>query len=221
VTATVDDGRLGVLIGPAEVDEPVRPVSYAVTGLVEPPLDLGEAALALAPADGNYDSTVEQVMGSVDTTCLPTGRHLLFVQGQDAAGQWGPAAVTFVTVTNSSPLQLSAAPAGSAFAGRDAHLTLTVTNTAEFSATYALSVTSAVSVGLPVTTTTVAPGSQITLDLRISLPNHSAGTAVPATVKVYSVSEPAVCRKVDVMLAARARLLFPLMHLADEAVPDP
>lgn len=51
---------------------------------------------ALAPADGNFDGPVETVKGTLDTSTLSLGQHILFVESQDATGHWGvPTAIFF------------------------------------------------------------------------------------------------------------------------------
>lgn len=50
-------------------------------------------------ADGAFDEVVEPVWAELDIRDLPSGRHTLFVQGQDADGHWGPLWSTWITVT--------------------------------------------------------------------------------------------------------------------------
>lgn len=59
---------------------------------------LGAFAVPLRPADGAFDSPVEQVRADLDTSQLSPGRHLVYVRGQDAGGHWGPLWATWLHV---------------------------------------------------------------------------------------------------------------------------
>ncbi|MCZ7672806.1 MAG: hypothetical protein M5U34_39650 [Chloroflexi bacterium] len=52
----------------------------------------GAVAAPLTAVDGNFNSPIETGRGVLDTTGLGTGRHTLFVRGQDALGNWGRSA---------------------------------------------------------------------------------------------------------------------------------
>jgi hypothetical protein len=49
--------------------------------------------------DGNFNSTVENITGTIDTSSLSEGRHILYVRGKDAAGNWGAVSALFLTLT--------------------------------------------------------------------------------------------------------------------------
>ena len=53
----------------------------------------------MAAADGSFDSTSEVVQAQIDTSVLGTGRHTIFLKGQDGDGNWGPVAAIFLDVT--------------------------------------------------------------------------------------------------------------------------
>jgi hypothetical protein len=52
----------------------------------------------MAPLDGSFDETSEDVSASIDTTALGAGRHILYVRGQDSAGIWGPFSAAFLSI---------------------------------------------------------------------------------------------------------------------------
>lgn len=54
----------------------------------------------MSPTDGNFNSSVEGVVATIDTSSLSLGRHLVFVQGQDANGNWGVVSAVFLDVTS-------------------------------------------------------------------------------------------------------------------------
>lgn len=45
---------------------------------------------AMAPADGSFNSTIENVQATVSTTGLGRGRYLALVRGKDVGNNWGP-----------------------------------------------------------------------------------------------------------------------------------
>ena len=40
--------------------------------------------------DGAYDAATEMLTGTLDTTDLQPGTYTIFVEAQDADGNWGP-----------------------------------------------------------------------------------------------------------------------------------
>ena len=50
----------------------------------------------MAAVDGAFDTTIEAVEATIDANGLSAGRHIVFVRGQDAAGNWGPVSARFV-----------------------------------------------------------------------------------------------------------------------------
>jgi PKD repeat protein len=53
---------------------------------------------AMAAADGNWNSPVENVVATVDTSSLAPGAYLLALRGKDASNNWGPFTATFLYV---------------------------------------------------------------------------------------------------------------------------
>ncbi|HSM50040.1 MAG TPA: M14 family zinc carboxypeptidase, partial [Thermoanaerobaculia bacterium] len=96
VTATLDDTRFSTENGP----EPTQAIAGGSLYLATPPWQAGAVAQPLAAVDGLFDETVEAVTGSVDTTGLSSGRHLLFVRGTDAAGNAGAVSAAFLWVVD-------------------------------------------------------------------------------------------------------------------------
>ncbi len=58
---------------------------------------------AMSPADGSFNSPVENATAVVDTTGLSAGRHTVFVRGQDANGNWGVYGAVFLIVRSPQP----------------------------------------------------------------------------------------------------------------------
>jgi len=79
ITATIDDTANGG-----------RPVMAAEYYVDTPPWISGAVPHALAALDGGFDSQTEGVAAVASHEGLTPGRHLVYVRGQDAAGNWGP-----------------------------------------------------------------------------------------------------------------------------------
>jgi len=99
VTATLDDlrQREGVFdeSGP---QPPTQAIASGSAYLSIPPWQIGATALSMQASDGAFNSSIEQAVRSIDTSNLVAGRHLLWLQGRDGAGNDGPPAAVFVSV---------------------------------------------------------------------------------------------------------------------------
>ncbi|MDQ4076372.1 MAG: M14 family metallopeptidase, partial [Chloroflexota bacterium] len=93
--ATLDDTRFNN----GEGTEPTQPIAAAEYYVDVPPWD-GGVANAMMPADGAFNSDVEEVRATIDATGLASGRHLIYVRGQDSAGNWGAVSAAFLYVTD-------------------------------------------------------------------------------------------------------------------------
>jgi hypothetical protein len=52
----------------------------------------------MTAVDGDFDETIEEVQAELDIQNLSSGRHTIFIQGQDTDGNWGPFWATWLTV---------------------------------------------------------------------------------------------------------------------------
>ena len=114
VTATVNDTRFNNSNGA----EPTQAIAAAEYYIDTPPWQAGAVAFPMAATDGTFNSTVEGVTATVNTSSLTTGRHLIFVRGKDAANNWGAFSAVFldVEVLSVSPTAAAvSAPANAAF----------------------------------------------------------------------------------------------------------
>jgi len=83
--------------------EPVRNVTAAQAFIDVPPWSAGAVPITLAASDGSFNATTESVSGSLNTTGLAVGKHLVFVRAQAASGQWGPVTAQFLNISNGTP----------------------------------------------------------------------------------------------------------------------
>ncbi len=98
LTATINDTRYSNANG----TEPTQTILAAEAYIDAPDwiTTTTPAPIPMAPVDGAFNSTVESVEAAVDTTGLPMGRHLVYVRGQDAAGNWGTYSAVFLYVVD-------------------------------------------------------------------------------------------------------------------------
>lgn len=106
-----------------------HPIASAAAYIDLPPWAAGAQPIALSASDGAFDATAEDVQGTLAGTLLPSGRHLVFVQGVDDMGQAGTPDATFVEVAAAESIgQLTGAITTGA-EGTPLAATLTATNT--------------------------------------------------------------------------------------------
>ena len=63
----------------------------------------GQRTYALAATDGAFDEVAETIQATVATSGLALGKHLIFMEAQDANGVWGVPSAAFLTVTDQPP----------------------------------------------------------------------------------------------------------------------
>jgi len=90
VAARIDDTRFNQSMADDGVIGTIRDIAGANATLDAPPWQPGALPIALSALDGAFDASTEDVTGAVDTSALAIGRHFLYVQGVDAAGNAGP-----------------------------------------------------------------------------------------------------------------------------------
>ncbi len=95
LTATINDTRFNNSNGV----EPTQAIAAAEYYIDTPPWLPGAVAYPMTAVDGTFNSTVEAVTATVNTSGLSTGRHILYVRGKDAANNWGPFSAAFLEVT--------------------------------------------------------------------------------------------------------------------------
>ncbi len=92
ISGTADDTRSFDASGGGE---PAQTISAIRASLADPSWVTG-STLPLTPSGSA--TTVRSFSGSVPTAGLPKGRHLVFVEAQDSAGNWGAPTATFIEI---------------------------------------------------------------------------------------------------------------------------
>jgi carboxypeptidase T len=98
VTANLNDGRFNNSNG----TEPTQAVAGGTVYVGAPPWSGTPPSVAMTPRDGNFNSTIEIADGTIDTSVLQPGRHLIYVEGRDAQNNRGPVSAKFLDVLPSS-----------------------------------------------------------------------------------------------------------------------
>jgi len=86
IMATIDDLRYRT----ASPAQPTFAITAARATIDLPPWHADALHIPLAAADGNFNSKTENVIGNLDTSGLAPGRHLVYVQGVNAANGGTP-----------------------------------------------------------------------------------------------------------------------------------
>jgi hypothetical protein len=127
LTATADDTRFD---SNGWGDEPTQSIQAARFSIDAPSWE-SNTTFPLDATDGTFDASVESMQTIIDTTDFSTGRHLIFVESQDASGAWGVPSAVFLTIEESTyNFELSPSSAEeSARPGETVTYLLTITNT--------------------------------------------------------------------------------------------
>jgi hypothetical protein len=95
LSATIDDARYAQSYD----SEPPQAIAAAEWYVDTPPWEPGASATPMTVSDGQWDSSIEYVAATLDTTGWSPGRHTLFVRGQDADGHWGAVSALFLSLS--------------------------------------------------------------------------------------------------------------------------
>ncbi len=97
VTATLDDTRYSNDNG----TEPTQQIAAGQVFVDTPPWSIGATPFAMTPSDGTFNTSIEGATGTLDsaaTAGLASGRHIVYVRGQDVLGNWGAPTATLLWV---------------------------------------------------------------------------------------------------------------------------
>lgn len=94
LTATLDDTKFNQSNG----TEPTQAIAAGEVYIDTPPWMPGATPIALGAKDGSFDAKTEKATTTLATGSLPKGKHLLYVRGRDAAGNWGPVSAAYLKI---------------------------------------------------------------------------------------------------------------------------
>jgi carboxypeptidase T len=180
VTPTTTIGGRTIVVQAAADDrryasgEAQQAIVAAYYSLDAPAWLTGTITHSLAVADGAWDSPVESITTTIDTSDWSAGRHTLFLEARDAAGNRGVPSAGFVWVENGSVPALSPAEAvGAGDLGSTVAYTLSMSNQGHLTGTFDLAVAGNVwptSLSTPASTVTLAPDEAAALTVWVTLP---------------------------------------------------
>lgn len=188
LTAKADDTRY---FSNGWGSEPTQVINEARYSIDLPSWVAGSVTYQMAASDGSFNSTVENIMATVDTTGLNGGRHTLFVESKDANGNWGvPAAIFFNIEDTSYTFTLAPSTAsGEALLGESYTYTLNVANTGTVADTYTVSFESSNGwqVTAPATVGPVDPASNADFEVSVAVPvDYYSGPSDVTTLTLTS-----------------------------------
>lgn len=189
LTATADDGRY-----PNNSGEPVQNIAAARFSLDTPSRTAGALSQSLQVTDGAFDQSMENLQAWIDTKDFPPGQHLVFVEAQDAAGNWGVPSAAFLQV-DPPDFQFELQPAQSLLRGDLGETithTLQITNTGRLSDTYKFHVEgNHWPLQFPTQLGTVSPGAVAPLAVKVSIPlTATRGASEAVNMLVVSLGKP-------------------------------
>jgi PKD repeat protein len=105
LAATIDDTRFNNQNG----TEPTQNITAAEYYVDVPPwVTTGTPTPhSMTAVDGAFDETIEGIQAEIDTSGLTEGRHIVFVRGRDADGNWGAFSAVFLDVAIPPTAQFS------------------------------------------------------------------------------------------------------------------
>lgn len=136
VTAQADDTRsFSGFFG----SDPAQPVQAARASLDQPPWSSEAIHWPVLPADGRFDEPQEALLLDMQTACWSAGRHLLYLQAQDQAGNWGAPSATLLQITDGAEFTIDLDAPSAVEPGTPATYTITITNTSSVEDSYVIS----------------------------------------------------------------------------------
>jgi len=190
--ATADDTRFD---SNGWGNEPTQAIVAARYSIDAPSWISGTQTYSMTASAGQFSGPVAAVQATIDTTGWSLGRHLVFVESQDAAGNWGVPSAAFVDVAEQAyGVALSGDDQSGAIGfGNTLAYRLTVTNTGLVSDSFAVTVTPSVwPVSAPEQIGPLAPLASADFTVTVQVPpTATVGMTDTVTITVASQAEPA------------------------------
>lgn len=210
LTATVDSQRYSAAGGS---DPALQPVAGARLTVGKPSWAFSGTVSTASAVDGAFDSTVEVIEAELDTTGWTPGRHLIFVEGSNAADQWGTPSAVFVEVLAAQPYALTLQPSvqkAQVQPGQTVTYSLTVHNRGSMDDQYELLLEST----WPVTATGVLSPvlslAQVQVTVEVQTPlTATVGATHVVSLTVQSLNEPAANASARLLTDVGWRIFLP------------
>lgn len=102
IAARIDDTRFNQSTASDGTIGTIRNIAGANATIDALPWESGAATVALSAVDGSFNASAENVAGTIDTSGLAAGRHVVYVQGVDIAGNQGPPNAAFIDLADAA-----------------------------------------------------------------------------------------------------------------------
>ena len=197
-------------------DEPAQNIVAARYSVDEPSWITATPTTSMTAIDGLFNATTEGVRGAIDTTGWTPGNHLVFVESQDADGNWGVPSATFETIN--PPYALAASPPSAAAAGwpgTTITYTVNLTQLGYLTDTYTVTVTgNAWPVNVPPSAGPLAQGNTAPLNVTVTVPlTATSGTHDLANLTITSIGDPTRWALIPLVTTALPyRAFFPVVN---------
>ncbi|WP_218569302.1 M14 family zinc carboxypeptidase [Pseudomonas sp. F(2018)] len=99
LSASASDLRFSTANG-TEATQNIAAAEYYID---KAPWESGATPVVLQPLDGAFNAKTENLTGTLDTTGLATGKHLVYVRARDAGGSWGAVSSSFLVIGEGTP----------------------------------------------------------------------------------------------------------------------
>ncbi len=149
--------------------------------------------IAMLPADGEWNSSTENVEAVVETGGLLSGQHYILVHGLNIDGKWGPFTAIFLSLTTPDFGVYLSPAAGTAQAdpGTTVTYNMQVMNVGQNGDAFDISVLSAWDYLAPSSVGYLAPGETFPFDVQVTIPfTATNGESDTAVVSVVSQAHP-------------------------------
>jgi hypothetical protein len=215
LTAQADDTRYN---SSGWGDEPVQNIIAARFSIDQPSWMEGATTYPIAPLDGDFDNPVESLSVIINSAGWSMGRHTLFVESQDADGNWGVPSAIFLWITaegylpDLDPIDVE----GNALSGTQLTYTFTLTNLSASEDTFDLQITGN-TWDTFVETNPIGPlasGESFEFNVTIDIPESvEDGDQDIAVITAISQGDPNMQAAATIETAARSpAAFFPLVH---------
>lgn len=197
LTATANDERYG------GYGEPTQNIAAARFSIDLPSWIDGSVTYPMEASDGNFDEKTEGINATIDTSQLHAGRHIVFVESQDADGNWGvPSAVFLNVAAELRPDYVQA----EGLVGEVVTYTLAYTNGLATDKTFKVTVNSDWEVNAPANLGTLGSMESASFDVGVTVPiSATDGQSDEAVVKVSATDDADIYDTSQLLTVASAR----------------
>ena len=204
LTASADDSRYD---SNGYGNEPVQTISEARYSVDAPPWAADVVFYPIQAADGNFNSSVENMTATLDTAGWASGRHTVYLQAQDSLGNWGVPSALFLTVTKPAyALSMDKPPMLFAAPGVTLDQPLTLHNLGDVSDSYTVTVSGEPTwlPTLPASVGPVAAGDTTQVRLAVTPPMTVTEEETQRfTVTATSMGNPSIAFSLPVSIMAQ------------------